>query len=278
MRSTGPGVTSMVAAILLLTTGVPGAGGPAVPILGIEFEGNRALTDTDLKARLRVTREGGWYSPERLQLEIRMLTEFLHDQGFLRASVGPPSVELREAPPRGQGAVIRIPVSEGTRYTLGDLRVTSVQAFKPATLLQLSPLRSGQPYSRARMAEWKDKIEESYHTMGYARVELEIKEEIHPLKAVVDAVLECREGVAYRVSKITVVGDDSVDGAAFRKLLLVGEGGLYNPQMVSLSLQFLNTLRTYRPLSESDVEVKLDDARATAELVFRVAPMRRPSS
>jgi outer membrane protein assembly factor BamA len=187
-------------------------------------------------------------------------------------------VELRNVPAKGQCAVIRIPVSEGTRYTLGELRVANAQVFKPATLLQMSPVRSGQPYSRVRMTEWKDKIEESYHTMGYARVQLELKEEVHSLEPVVDAVLECQEGNPYRIARISVVGDDSVSSAEFRKMLLVGEGGLYNPEMVSLSLQFLNTLRTYRPLSDSDVDVKLDDTRSTVELVFHVIPMRRPSS
>jgi outer membrane protein insertion porin family len=270
----------LLAAMILVAACVRSAPAQSVPILSVTFDGNKAFDTAALKAQMRINRDGGWYSPEGLQLELKTLGDFLQNAGFLRARVGPPQVEMRAVPNKGQAAVIRIPIVEGTRYVLGDLHVRNAVAFKTATLLQMSPLRAGQPYSRARLYEWREKIEEAYHTMGYIRVELDAKEEIHDLKGVVDCVLECKEGNAYRIGKILVSGDDSISRPDFKKLLLVGEGSLYNPEMVSLSLQFLNTLRTYRPLTDSDVEIKIDDAKSTVDLTFKVVSLaaRRPSS
>jgi len=250
----------------------------SVPILSVTFEGNKAFDATQLKSQLRVNRDGGWYNPESLQAELRTLEGFLQNAGLLRAKVGPAQVEYRAVPGKGQAAVIRVPISEGPRYTVGEIQVRNAQVFKPSTLLQMCPLRAGQPYSRSKIGDWREKMEDAYHTMGYVRVEMSVKEDIHELKGVVDCVLDFKEGNPYRVGKITLAGDESINRSEFKRLLLLGEGSPYNPELVSLSIQFLNTLRTYRPLSESDVEIRIDDAHSTVDLVFHVALARKPSS
>jgi outer membrane protein insertion porin family len=264
--------------VLLSLLVARGAPAQSVPILSLTFEGNKTIDAAQLKSQLRISRDGGWYNAENLKAELRNVEEFLLNSGFLRAKVGTPQVEYRTVPGKGQAAVIRISVSEGPRYVLGDLQIRNAQAFKTTTILQMCPVRAGQPYSRIKMAEWREKIEEAYHTMGYIRVELNMKEEVRDFKGIVDCVLECTEGNPFRIAKITVAGDESVNRSEFKRLLLVGEGSLYNPEMVSLSLQFLNTLRAYRPLTDADVEIRIDDARSTVELVFKVAPLRKPSS
>jgi hypothetical protein len=78
------------------------------------------------------------------------------------------------------------------------------------------------------------------------------------------------------VGKITVVGDESINTSDFKRHLLLGEGGLYNPEMVSLSIQFLNQMRVYKPISESDVQSRIDDTRNTVDLVFHLSLLRKP--
>jgi len=251
----------------------------STPILSVTFEGNNAVQTPLLKNQLRVCREGGWYNADMVKAELQGLEAFYQDEGFLRAKVGDPVVELRPIPGKGQGAVIRVPVTEGARYSLGELRIQNAQGFKPATLLRLSPLGSGQPYSRSKLAQWQEKIEDAYHTMGYIRAEFRLQEEIHEVRKIVDVVLDCNEGPAYRVGKITVPGDDSINTAEFKKQLLVGEGGLYNPEMLGLTLHFLNNMRAYKTISPSDVEVRINDASATVDLIFHVTPLKKgPSS
>ncbi len=269
---------SLIAIIVILALGNGYLFAQAVPILSIAFEGNSALDDSRLKAQLRTSRDGGWYHPEGLKAELQSLEAYYQDEGFLHAKVGNPTVEFRPIPGKGQGAVIRVPISEGPRYVLGDLTIQNSQAFKPATLLRFCPLRTGQPYSRSKIAQWQEKVEDAYHTMGHIRVETRVHEEIREFKKIVDCRLECKEGLAYRVGKISVVGDESINRLEFKKLLLLGEGGLYNPEMLGLSLHFLNNMRAYRPLSQSDVEVRIDDATATVDIVFHVTPLKKGTS
>lgn len=250
----------------------------SIPILSLTFEGNATLNAAQLKAQMRMSRDGGWYNPESLRMELQNLQKYYQDEGFLKAKVGTPSVEQRTVPGRGEAVAIRVPIEEGPRYNVGEITVKDAQVFKPATLLQMSPLRTGQPYSRRRLNDWKDKIEGSYQTMGYIRIEINVVENIHDFRHVVDFALELKEGNPYRVGKINVTGDDSVNPVEFKKLLLLGQGSLYNPEMVSLSIAFLNNMRAYRHISDSDVEVKIDDTAHTVDLTFRVVSLRKPTS
>jgi len=213
-----------------------------------------------------------------LRAELRNLERFYQDEGFLRARIGEPSVTQQAVPGRGPAVVIRVPIVEGPRYSAGEITVKNVEVFKPSTLLQMSPLRTGQPYSRRKIAEWKEKIDGSYQTMGYIRMEIHVVENVHDFRHFVDCTLEFKEGSQYRVGKINITGDSSINPMEFKKLLLLGQGSLYNPEMVSLSIAFLNNMRTYRPISDADVEIKIDDVAHTVDLTFRVVSLRKSTS
>jgi outer membrane protein assembly factor BamA len=264
-------------AISVITLG-PHALAQSVPILSLTFEGNKAIETSQLKAQLRTSREGGWYRAQNLNTELQQLVSFYHEEGFLKAEIGTPSVEMKDVPGKGQAAVIRVRVSEGPRYVLGELVIKNAQALKPASMINMSPVRTGEPYSRGKLASWRVKMAEAYQSMGYVRAEISIKEEIHDFRRVVDCIVECKEGSLYKVGSINVTGDDSIDALEFRKRLLLGKGSSYNPEMLSHSLHFINGLRLYRPISESDVTIQIDDATATVDLTFRVISLRKSSS
>ncbi len=263
---------------LWLTAPGPRVAAQHVPIRSLTFEGNRMVETGRLLSRLRASREGGWYSPDTLARELQNLEKFYQDQGFLQAKIGPPLVEFQPDPANVQAAAIRVPVFEGPLFTVGRVTVKNARVFSPETLLQMCPLQAGQPYSRLKMEEWRDKIEEGYHTMGYVRFRSTVHEDINESLKTVDPTLECSEGDAYSVGKITVEGDASINPSDVKRHLLVGEGGLFNPEMLSLSLQFLNRMGVFRPISDSDVDVKIDDVRKTVDLVFRLILIQKPGT
>jgi outer membrane protein insertion porin family len=220
--------------------------------------------------------QGSWYNPDALERGLQRLENFYQEEGFLNARVGPAKVEFQHDPANVRVALIRVPVFEGPRYLVGALDVKNVEAFPPATLLQLCPLQPGQPYSRRKVAEWQRKIEDGYRTMGYIRFQSAVRENVHAESHMVDCTLDCTEGKAYSVGSITVIGDSLIDRSDFKRHLLVGEGGLYNPEMLSLSIQFLNQMNIYQPIKGSDIEIKIDDAKGTVDLAFHLILRQAP--
>jgi outer membrane protein insertion porin family len=247
-----------------------------VPIRSLTIEGNHLIESARLRSQFRICREGGWYDRSTLDWELRNLENYYGNEGFLDAKVGPPTVEFQPDPSNVRVALIRVPVVEGPRYTVGEVAVKNVQAFPSATLLQMCPLWAGQPYSRQKIVEWQGKIGEGYRTMGYIRFRSSAREKIHEVTHVIDCTLECIEGNAYIVGSITVNGAESINRADFKRHLLVGEGGLYSPEMLSLSIQFLNQMNLYRPITGSDVEINIDDSKSRVDLVFHLVLRQSP--
>lgn len=251
---------------------------PAKPVtlLSIVFEGNRVVGSDILQSRLRHSRPGAAYEPEILRYELGAIERLYEDGGFLRAAVGRPSVDISELPGKGKTASVRIPIFEGPRYALGRLDVRNAKALSPVTLQQMCPIRSGQPYGRRKIQAWADKIMSAYHELGYMRAETRLQEDVDDLKQSVGCVLECSEGAIYNVRRITIANLEGPDAQEFRRRLLVGEGMVYNPEMLVLSLQLLNSMGIYRPMSEENVKVTIDDDTRSVNLEFNPVPLRKP--
>ncbi len=248
-----------------------------IPVRSLAFEGNHNIDSGRLRGLLINSRVGGGYNPEILNRGLQVLEKYYQDQGFLKAKIGPPIVDLESDSGNVRYASVRVPVAEGPLFRTGRIEVKNVQVFLPATLMQMCPLSAGQPYNRQKLAEWESKIEDAYRTMGYIRFQASVHEDVHAFQDVVDCALECKEGTAYSVGKISIVGSESIDAPDFKRHLLVSEGGLFNPEMVYLTVQFLNQMNVYRPISYSDVEIKINDESSTVDLIFHVALLRKPS-
>jgi len=267
----------LLIALLCPTVAPPAA--ESVTILSIEFEGNRALDSTRLRSQLRHARQGAPYQAEVLKLELQNLERFYRDEGFLRVAVGRPSVGFSEVAGRGKVAAVKVPIDEGQRYTLAKLDVRDAKALSPATLLQMSPLRKGMPYSRARLSAWVEKVTEAYYSLGYLRVRLTLREAIDDAGRVVDCTLDCVEGEVYRVRTIRVAGLDGDEASRdFLKRLLVGIDMPYNPEMLVVSLHLLNQMGIYQPMTQGQVKVTIDDAARSVDLEFHPVMLRKPGT
>jgi len=198
-------------------------------------------------------------------------------EGFLHVEVGPPDVQIQ-----GMGevktAAITIPVAEGDQYRVGRIAVKNTQALAPKTLMQMCPLREGEPYSRIKISQWQEMIEDTYRAMGHIRILCTVQEEPDEADKIVDSTLECNEGKSYTIGKITLVGDESIDPLQFKRQLLFSEGGLFVPEMLVTSLHYLNRMEVYKPISYADVQMDIHDDEGTVDLAFRVflAEQRSP--
>jgi outer membrane protein insertion porin family len=262
-------VSSCVLSFLLWTSLSAIAQSLFVRISAVEFEGNRSLNTQQLRQLLQVSLEGNRYVAENLKADLQRVEQTYREEGFLNAKIGPPDV-LIQTIGNSKNALIRIPVVEGSRYTLRGAAVRNAHALAPAALMQMCPMEKGQPYSRTKISQWQSKIEEAYRSMGFIRARCNVLETLHEIDKTAECIMECEEGKSYRVGKITLIADESIDRVQFKRRLLLSEGGNFDPEYLSLSIHFLNQMRIYRPISNSDVEIRIDDALGTVDLVWHI--------
>jgi outer membrane protein insertion porin family len=240
-----------------------------ITISEIKFSGNQSIPADRLKSQLRRSREGGRYREKNLSMDLHRVKESYLAEGFLKVEVGPPDVQVK-----GEGevkaAVITIPVVEGAKYRVGRINIRNVHKLSSETLMQMCPLKKGESYNRIRISQWQQMIEDTYRSMGYIRILCNAQEELNEADKTVDCTVECNEGKSYTIGKITLVGDESIDASRFKRQLLFSEGGLFAPEMLATSIQYLNKMRVYKPISYSDVQIDIHDEEGTVDLAFRV--------
>jgi len=243
---------------------------PSVPIATIAFEGNRIFSARQLERILRISVGNGVYAAEDLSDGLRRVETLYADEGFLNATVGPPDLRIQTIG-ETKAAVVRIRVNEGAQYRAGKLEVKNTRILAPAAFTRMCPLRAGQPYSRGKISQWKERIEETYSSMGHIRARCEARETIHEADKTVDCSLECAEGKSYRVGKITLMADASIDRLQFKKRLMLSEGGTFSYESLILSMRYLNSMRIYEPIASGDVEIAVDDERGVVDLVWHLS-------
>jgi len=240
-------------------------------IKSINFEGNQSMDARQLKRLLRMSREGDEYIPENLLADLRQVDSAYRDSGFLKVKVGPPDLQVR-VDSGVKVAAIRIPVTEGPQYVVEKIAVQNTDVLDSASIGLMSPLQKGQPYSRTKIAQWQAKVEDAYRSMGYMRARCTATEALNETARTVDCILSCVEGKLYSVGKITIDGNGALPPEIKRRLMF-SEGGIFNPDTLYLSIQYLNQMRLYKPISNSDIRINIDDEKGTVDLSLRVVPL-----
>jgi outer membrane protein insertion porin family len=245
-----------------------------IRIASISFEGNKAISTARLKNCIRASTEGTRYVAAILESDLQYVRDLYTEEGFLKAVVGAPRVEIESSDAK-KSAVIRIPVSEGSSYSLKSMAIRNLHALPANTFIQMSPLEVGKPFNRIKAAQWQTKIVDAYRAIGYLNFQCAANENINEKSGAVDFVLDCTEGSPYSIGKIKIAGDASINAAEFKRRILVSEGGLFNPEMLAYSIQFVNDLRIYYPISNSDVEIRIDDKTCTVDLTWHIVLLRK---
>jgi outer membrane protein insertion porin family len=258
----GPAIISSI------LPGLPAQDSP-IQILSIAFEGNAHMSDLQLKRLFSNSREGSLYISQSLQADLQQVQLAYLDSGFLKVKLAPPDVRIQTVGSR-KIAAIRIAISEGPLYSTGEMTVKNAEMLVPDTIMQLCPLKKDQPYSRQKIVQWQSKIEEAYRTLGYLRARCLLNEAVNDDRKIVNAVMDCIEGKMYRVGKITINGDGSVNPMQFKRRLLFSEGGVFNPDMVATTIYYVNQSHLYEPISGSDLQVTINDGNATVDITITV--------
>src|SRR5678815_3178963 len=152
--------------------------GPKIKIRKVDFVGNTAFSDGRLQRRLKENKPkgiisfitgSGTYKENEYEADIERVVEFYQNHGYVRARVGQPELKTLENTKDGKTRWIqlRIPVTEGPRYRIGDLGFSGNTLVKSEALRPLFELEKGEWYSRKKLEDGRKKSQEIYGGAGY---------------------------------------------------------------------------------------------------------------
>jgi outer membrane protein insertion porin family len=214
-----------------------------VVVRGIEFVGNKAFSDKELRKHI-LTRVGGYlsvfskkaggvFNKEAFQQDYSFLRSFYADNGYLDAN--PKDPELSLSPDR-RFVYLTIPVEEGEQYRVGSLRAREILEpgeqllFPEKTLAEsIDPIiEVGDIASIGKIQKVRDDIERRYKDNGYAYVNVIPEQRPDREKLLLHTTLEVQKGPLVYIERIEIGGNEKTADKVIRREMSLTEGELYS--------------------------------------------------
>ncbi len=183
--------------------------GPLVKIRGITFDGNTVFADHELRSRIKSETyfpifKKGELNREQLELDAARVRDFYRERGYLDAEVG----RRIDIAPDQRGAVVVFVVSEGRQYTVDEVKIQGNHLFPTDQILNRLDIRSGDVFSTDKLRRSRDALIDMYGKLGFIETAIEINRVFHEDEALVDLLVEIKEGGSYLVGKVVIRGNE----------------------------------------------------------------------
>lgn len=251
--------------------------GSKVKVGRISFIGNTVFTDKELKKAMRtkewsvlsLVTERGVYDDFLLENDINTLLGKYYDEGYVRAEIGPPQVEVSEDK---KWIYITIPIKEGEQYRVGEVDLSGDLIKPKIELMEMVETKPGEIYSRSTLSKDVSRLAGAYGDEGYAFVDIRPVTKIDDRKKKVDITFDITKGEKVYIERIEITGNTKTRDKVIRRELEVYEGELYSATGIKRSKRNLNRLGYF-----DEVNIVSLPGSAPDRMVLRVEVKERPT-
>lgn len=267
--------------------------GNKVKIGQVQFEGNEIFEAGRLRNQMTKTRKSNLltrirkrdiYNPATVEEDLENLRDLYRRFGFKDVQTGEPVIEViekgettevEEGDPGGKRKLrIIVPIEEGPRWRLGEIRVEGNEVLPDEVLVGTFKEPKGGWLRSDVIDEGVEQIDEYYRNGGYilAKVESEVVERDD---LVADVVVKIDEGEQFRVGRIEFKGNDRTRDRVLRRELRVQEGMVFNSAALRNSLLKINQLEYFALEEDDPVEVTVVDEEQLVNLTIKGSEAER---
>lgn len=257
--------------------------GPKSGILRVNFLGNRAFSDNDLRDVV-VTEQSHWYKffssnanydPDRIEYDKEQLRKHYRNRGYYDFRVASAVAELS---PDKNGFVVTYTLDEGPEYKFGEVKVaTELQKLDTNLLQALVPIRSGELYEDEKIEQATDSLTFAAGAAGFAFVDVRPRYVPNRDKKTIDVTFQVNEGPRVYVDRIDIVGNTQTLDYVIRREMNLTEGDAYNRALVDRSRNQVRALGFFKDVTITEtpgsapdrtgLQVKVEE-QPTGELSF----------
>jgi outer membrane protein insertion porin family len=274
-----PGDTNQVDVVFKIDEGAE------VEVRRITIVGNEQLPAAEL-LKIMQTNETGMFSflSDRNKFsraafdeDLTRVQAWYYDKGYLMMRPGRPTVELTA----DRAYVdITIPVEEGPRFRIREFDImetdgagNEVETVAPkAQLRKMVKLKSGDWFSRSKIAEGIEGISRTYRDSGYALVEMVPGTDLDDVNHLVDVTINILRGPLVYIERIHVRGNTKTRDAVIRREFRLSEGDLYNQSKLEDGRALVNQLGYFER-----VDVSEEEGTGRDKMVINVEVAEKPT-
>lgn len=246
--------------------------GKKVQVENINFFGNETFDDKKLRKQFKEIKEDTWwrgadFDQDKYEEDLVKLIDFYQNEGFRDAEVLKDSIYYSEDK---SDLFIDIWVSEGPRYTFGDITWEGNKLFGTVELESKLGFARGETYSKKKLDEAiYQHIGSLYYDNGYIYATTTPRETIdkdNPNELDIHFLIS--EGKQARINEIRIVGNTKTKEKVIRRELRVFPGDTFSRALLERSQRdvwmlnyFANVEPQVKPIDEEkvDLEFKIEE-------------------
>ena len=275
--------------------------GPKIKIEEIEILGNVAFSDGEIKGAMELLKEAGpiasfrsqdVYHPLKMDDDITRIQMLLRENGYVRAIVLEPEVEIRPhkisrtlpfiKPSFPWGIplpfwkkevdrfFIKIRVEENDQYRLRDINVTGNEQFTEEQLLSFLRLNSDEVFNETRLREGFEDLGKLYGNFGYVNFTPVPNYEFDDEARIVDLTINVDEDRQFFVNRINFRGNTSTRDKVIRREVMLEEGKVFSSQLWDMSLLRLNQLGYFEEITADAADIQPNPTEAEVDITLNV--------
>ncbi len=243
--------------------------GEKVYVTHIEFQGNDAFEDDDLKEIMETSEKGflSWFTKsglldrKMLEFDLHKIGSFYHNHGYIKARTGEPEITYKE----GDGLTITIEVIEGPQYGVDQVEVAGDLIREPEELLAETGIQEEEYFNREVVRKDALVLQELYANEGYAYAEVDPMVVEDEESKTVDIAYRVSKGVKVRFERINIGGNQATRDKVIRRELKAIEGETYSHKALKKGTENLHRLGFFE-----EVEVQTEQGASEEDMVVNV--------
>jgi len=257
--------------------------GPETKVRGINFIGNEAFDDDELRDAI-ITTESVWYrlfasndtyDPNRIDFDRQNLRRFYLNNGYADFQV---ESVVSEMTPNRKGFILTFSVDEGPRYKIDEISIDSnIKDLKPETLRKALKTKEGQWYSAQAVQDSVDQMSTLAGNRGFAFVDIQPNVQRRREDKRIELTYTIEEAPRVFIERIEISGNARTLDRVIRREFEIVEGDAFNASKIRRARQRINNLGFFESVevektegsspSETVVDVKVQE-RSTGSLSF----------
>lgn len=228
-----------------------------VKVDAINFFGNNAFDDGDLRGEMKETSERHWwkfwssakFDKKKYDEDKQLILKYYRKNGYRDADIVRDSVYLDA---ERKYLTIDIFVFEGQQYKIRNITWEGNTVYKSAALNERLGFSPGDVYDQEkfeqnlRRNEAETDVSSLYYDNGYLLFQIE-PEETRVAEDSLDIVLRVRERNQFRIGRVLVTGNTKTYDKVLRRTLLTLPGDYFSRQKLILSVRRLAQLNYFNP-------------------------------
>jgi outer membrane protein insertion porin family len=241
------------------------AEGGETRIGSIEFEGNNAFSDSDLRGVIASAEHRWWkffasndkYDPDRLEYDKELLRRYYLKNGFADIKIISADAQLEE---NGEDYRVLFTLEEGPLYRIRDVAVNKGDTnIEDDVLRRAVETNPGADYDASKVDKSIENITVEAGKKGFAFAKVEPDLQRDEPNQQLDIVYNIQEGPRTYIERIDITGNDRTLDEVIRRELRLFEGDAYNRILVDRARRRLVALDFFEKVDIREEEGSAPD-------------------